>query len=304
MSGSNNLNQRFGTDAFGFTLGYFNDLSNNWSDYTAIESTNTDLDLADYNGTTGNVLDNAELVNSIITLDASANNLSTTNTAFANLYNGNISRTTTANFSILQESLGTTVSSYRYDQANRIKGVKDINVLNQGDDYFADHNSFELGVDDYISNLGLSSITDLDGEYEVNYTFDRNGNLLSLDREGNTVSSSTDMDDLAYTYTSGKNQLSQVTDNSSSIGYANALAAGNISYTYDDLGNLTNEDHPGTNNDLTIQWRIDGKVKKVTKGSGEVIDFYYDCPIEPYDELFTTKIQDSLKKKLPFLNKQ
>ena len=156
-TGSNNLNQRFGNDAGGFTLGYYHEINTvqgyDWSDYTAIGSSAAAFDLSDYTTTvTGTNVDDVTMVSPAVMTDY--NGTTTTEAiAYANLFNGNISRITTSNQTILQESQGTTVNLYRYDQANRIKAAKDINVrdASTGDDPLAINNSFFTGIQDYLT---------------------------------------------------------------------------------------------------------------------------------------------------------
>ena len=90
---SSGLNAFSGADAFGFTLGYFED------DYNSIGNTGyfgDETDLFDHNGT---------------------------NSEYANLYNGNISHMITALKDVNENPLTILGNNYQYDQLQRIKAM-------------------------------------------------------------------------------------------------------------------------------------------------------------------------------------
>nr|WP_299484900.1 DUF6443 domain-containing protein [uncultured Allomuricauda sp.] len=126
------------------------------------------------------------------------------------LFNGNISQTTWNTSST--NSTGNLVSerySYTYDALNRI-----------------------------------ATGTDNTGNYNLNnITYDKNGNILTLNRQGHTNSGITNfgaMDNLTYTYANGGNTLTNVADNnaSDSYGFVDVNGSG-TEYVYDDNGNMT-----------------------------------------------------------------
>lgn len=262
-------NMRFGFDAGGYTLGYYDDQVSGLKDYLAIGgAAAVEFDMQDYINSTITDLSQVMHVNNTFNL---------TNNAYASLYNGNISRMTTSNTDNLQLRMGTTVSAYRYDQANRIKGAKDVNLLETSGnlDGFGQVNNFATAMSNYFASSG-GSMSTLSGEYEVEYAYDKNGNLSSLERQGNEVSGNTAMDGLEYGYFPGTNRLEIVEDAVGGSAHAGSIQ-GDITYGYDEIGNLTSETYtinPGTNN-LDITWTASGKVKEVTK-SAQTTTFHYD----------------------------
>ena len=103
------------------------------------------------------------------------------------------------------------------------------------------------------------------GEEGSTYSYDRNGNLSSLNRWGGGVNGVTDMDKLTYSYENGSNKLSLLTD---AVPAANPDAAviqsmyNDVPYKYDAIGNLT-KDREGQ----SISWNVFGKIKQVTNGN-------------------------------------
>ncbi|MCL6220280.1 DUF6443 domain-containing protein [Zunongwangia pacifica] len=132
------------------------------------------------------------------------------------LYNGNISE-------VLWRSANTQSAysnrkrgyAYSYDELNRIEDAK-----------FRRANSTGTSFTEQTSHYNVSGIT-----------YDKNGNILTLQRKGNTTGSSfSTMDNLVYTYNG--NQLLKVDDNSNiDAGFADGSGTAN-DYDYDDNGNL------------------------------------------------------------------
>ena len=189
-----------------------------------------------------------------------------------NLYNGNIKQMTTAIRSKEETVLAVQKNNYTYDQLNRIKAMTSVSIVPN-----------ETGVK-------KSTVS-----YGSNYSYDRNGNLLTLNRTApKSDGSIVDMDKLAYDYLPGNNKLTLVKDNTTtpSVVFDNDLEnqvaqlaaiginydihdAATHNYKYDEIGQLIEDKTEG----LRIEWRVDGKVKKVIKttgGNSKIISFEYD----------------------------
>lgn len=154
------------------------------------------------------------------------------------LFNGNISQTTWNTSST--NSTGNPVSerySYTYDALNRI-----------------------------------ATGTDNTGNYNLNnITYDKNGNILTLNRQGHTNSGITNfgaMDNLTYTYVNGGNTLTNVADDnaSDSYGFVDVNGSG-TEYAYDDNGNMTMDLNKGIHAD-GITYNHLNQPSKITVSSG------------------------------------
>lgn len=160
------------------------------------------------------------------------------------LYNGNISST---QWRSQNEDKNPRAYLYTYDALNRIEGA------------------FDSTGDSRYSLAGIS--------------YDKNGNILSLSRNGHTNENATSfgvMDNLVYTYDTG-NKLTKVLDNGhDDYGFTDGVNQ-TIEYTYDDNGNMLTDANKGitaiTYNylDLPIQITITN-----SEGSG-TIDYVYDA---------------------------
>ncbi len=124
------------------------------------------------------------------------------------LYNGNISQTS---WNILSTDSSTKTYTYGYDALNRITS----------------------GIDD-TGNYNLTSVS-----------YDKNGNILTLQRQGHINLNPTSfgpMDNLTYTYDSG-NRLLKVTDSANkNFGFKDATNTGD-DYTYDANGNMITDEN-------------------------------------------------------------
>jgi RHS repeat-associated protein len=187
-----------------------------------------------------------------------------------NLYNGNIKEMVTSLVDNNQNTIPAQFNYYKYDQLNRIKEM----------------------TSKSISPLGAVSVG-----YDSNYSYDRNGNLKTLYNSAplNGVNNTT-MDQLTYHYATGNNRLLRVNDVVPAGRFTNGAAndtsldidnqydktkpndennQNNVdyeNYEYDKIGQLTKDKQEGIN----IDWRVDGKVKSVTKDNGTIISFEYD----------------------------
>ena len=183
----------------------------------------------------------------------------------AALYNGNINKMITSVRGVKEEALPSQINLYSYDQLNRI---------------------FEMTSEKIVATSnGLASSP----SYSTAYSYDRNGNLETLERYApkknisTGVESIVEMDKFTYHYTPSTNQLTHVNDvvpnevfgnvddNYASIDIDNQPSN---NYQYDDIGQLISDQAEGIS---LIEWRVDGKVKSITKtGAQPSIRFYYD----------------------------
>ncbi|WP_347067842.1 RHS repeat-associated core domain-containing protein [Flavobacterium sp. WV_118_3] len=232
-------------DAFGYSLNYYE------GDYKAV----TTDDTGDEN---------------FKPLMFSRNGNIATNTR--NLFNGNIKQMTTAIRTNREALLDVQKNSYTYDQLNRITGMTSAAIKPDA-----------LGVAD-VNNESYSS----------SYTYDRNGNLKTLLRTAPDQNGAfRKMDELVYHYLPGDNKLRLVEDKAGFSGLATNELGDQIqqladlgivyninnlnthNYIYDQIGQLVEDKTEG----LKIDWRADGKVKRIEKFKNNVqtiIYFEYD----------------------------
>ena len=88
-------------------------------------------------------------------------------------------------------------------------------------------------------------------QYNERMSYDKNGNILTMNRTGENVDGQTiEIDELAYTYTG--NQLQSVTDATNNAeGFADgnpSAGSGQADYFYDSFGNLTQDKNKGITN--------------------------------------------------------
>ena len=159
------------------------------------------------------------------------------------LYNGNISQT------FWKSSSDNVLRSYdySYDGINQLK--------------------------DAIFYKGTGSITK--NYYNENITYDNNGNITTLQRNGDIESGTTPtvIDDLRYTYLPNTNKLSSVVDFSiNSSGFSNTKSG--VIYGYDDNGNLTKDDSKDI---VEIKYNHLNLATEVLWVNGNKIVFVYDA---------------------------
>lgn len=169
------------------------------------------------------------------------------------LFNGNISRMTTSIFHF-DDGLPQGYT-YTYDQLNRLKRLDA-------------HKGMQAGQNQWLAGSNIP-------DYRSEFTYDANGNIMTLFRRGTTANNNPlEMDQMAYNYYSGNNRLEYVEDPVSSSNYDNDIddqSPGN--YRYDKIGNLTRDNAEG----LTISWNVAGKVKRIDKSNGDQLLFVYDA---------------------------
>jgi len=112
-------------------------------------------------------------------------------------------------------------------------------------------------------------------DYNESFTYDANGNILTLTRYG-TSAQQQSMDELTYNYYSGTNRLEYVEDIVDPDNYTTDIDDQNSgNYTYDEIGNLKSDAQEGIS---AIDWTVYGKIKSITKtGTGDHLEFKYDA---------------------------
>jgi len=164
------------------------------------------------------------------------------------LYNGNISTWTTktdlynSGDAYNQQLTG---QIFTYDRLNRLKSTN-VRAFNTGTMIF-----------------GATANND----YKTDYTYDANGNILTLKR--NSYGAGNGMDDLSYTYATmlngnsiNTNKLTRVNDAITTASITEDIESGQLAnnYTYDKIGNLTKDVQEKLKE---IKWTVYGKVGEV-----------------------------------------
>ncbi|WP_166923989.1 DUF6443 domain-containing protein [Flavobacterium poyangense] len=121
----------------------------------------------------------------------------------------------------------------------------------------------------------LTQATDNAGRYNESLSYDKNGNIMSILRLGNTNPTAATfgtIDNLSYTYDNG-NKLTKVEDASGSTeGFKNGSNT-TIEYTYDSNGNMKTDANKAIS---AITYNYLNLPTKVTLGTGS-IDYVYDA---------------------------
>lgn len=179
---------------------------------------------------------------------------------------------------------GTSVQTvnYGYNIRGWLKNINDVNAL--GTDLFAfgiNYNAPSTGTALFNGNISqtlwrtagqdnslrsysysydalnrLTAATDNIGRYNENPSYDKNGNIMKLFRNGNTVLNTSNygsIDNLVYTYGLG-NKLTKVEDTSGNTqGFSNGSTAA-TEYTYDDNGNMKTDANKGINTSIVYNY--------------------------------------------------
>ena len=195
-----------------------------------------------------------------------------------NLYNGNISSMITSLTDQSEDIVTNQLTAYMYDQLNRIKQVRAYQNFN-------------------TSTNAFSGSTADPGLYAEDFAFDRNGNILFVQRNGNNSGATQAMDDFGYKYydktgslitydplTGGMplnatNKLSYVADDLSLSGnYTTDIDnQSSANYTYDANGNLITDASEEID---AIEWYANGKIKSITRDAASDksdLEFIYDA---------------------------
>jgi len=112
--------------------------------------------------------------------------------------------------------------------------------------------------------------------YSAHYSYDRNGNILSLQRNGeqDLASSVIEIDDLDYTYNDG-NLLEKVNDlENNPAGFDMNGKGTNVQFGYDDYGNLVSDPYKEITD---ISYNHLNLPVKITFGGGGKIEYFYDA---------------------------
>jgi RHS repeat-associated protein len=190
--------------------------------------------------------------NNSYSLDNPANDADPVNKRFKDLYNGNIAAWSqnTDGSSLInsvpgaaanQKYTGAWGAFYSYDYLNRIKN------------------------EDFTSYGPAGYAANPDKDYNTSYTYDANGNILSLNR--NAVGK---LDELSYEYREGEgvlrtpknyNQLEIVKEHAAVTSESSDLEnqQGTKNYSYDNIGNLTKDLSEG----IEVKWNVYGKISEI-----------------------------------------
>jgi hypothetical protein len=199
------------------------------------------------------------------------------------LYNGNISTMVTSVRKFMQGANASPVANqYGYDQLNRLKSVttyQDPNVV--------------------ASNQWAAGGTKQNA-YSEKFTYDANGNILTLKRNAdvNANASSTGVDDFTYIYENKANGFERNTNKLMAVKdatiTANTPALKNLgdlqpgqqysatnkslnNYQYDEIGNLIKDRQEEIYN---ISWTVSGKIKTIERNQSSKkpdLEFGYDA---------------------------
>ena len=206
------------------------------------------------------------------------------------LYNGNIGMEAVVIKDMNETAIDPIAKTFKYDQLNRIKAMNP----------YLNH----TGTMDY------AGITNQGGEYQAAYSYDPNGNLLTLNRNAQDLSGSTAMDDLTYWYykkdgttynpqtgpipANATNRLAYVSDaegNTRGDDFTGYTGIG-VNYEYYADGNLKSD---ADEEIASINWTIDNKVKSITRTAGSNkpnIEYTYDFTGERIAKIVKVKPTD------------
>ncbi|RYF20741.1 MAG: hypothetical protein EOO42_11860 [Flavobacteriales bacterium] len=168
------------------------------------------------------------------------------------LYNGNISET----FWKTRSDNTERAYGYQYDKLNRLKNA-----------------IYEK------NNLPTNA-------YHETLTYDKNGNIMSLARKGDTDPQiqPIQIDDLAYTYPANSNQLAKVVDNSNNTSGFNDFNKTGDDYSYDANGNMITDKNK---NITAIDYNQLNLPKKITFGTTGTIEYIYNAAGQKLEKIVT-----------------
>ena len=153
---------------------------------------------------------------------------------YRNLYNGNISTWVTANLKS-DNTADIMGEQYSYDALNRIKSSR-------------------------FNRYDGSSYNNPNSLYDTKYSYDLNGNIDTLKRNGDLAGDQLTMDDLRYYYYPGTNKLKHIIDLVNKDSYKVDIdSQADSNYVYDKIGNLIRDKHDS----ITIRWNVYGKIAEI-----------------------------------------
>ena len=127
------------------------------------------------------------------------------------------------------------------------------------------------------------AVTDM---YNENLTYDKNGNIKLLNRNGDIDPQigTNSIDALVYTYPANSNQLSKVADNSNNSSGFNDFNKTGDDYSYDVNGNMITD----KNKNITgIAYNQLNLPKKITFGTNNTIEYIYNATGQKLDKIVT-----------------
>jgi RHS repeat-associated protein len=197
---------------------------------------------------------------------------------------------------------GVQTVNYKYNVRGWLKDINDVN--NMGNSLFAfkvnydkpttgtslfngnisqtlwktAHNDTSLRsyVYEYDALNRLTAAKDNLDRYNENPTYDKNGNIMTMFRNGNTILNTSNygiIDNLVYSYDTG-NKLLKVEDNANNAqGFNNGNSGTNIDYSYDANGNMVTDANKGV---TAISYNYLNLPVQITMQDGN-INYTYDA---------------------------
>lgn len=122
--------------------------------------------------------------------------------------------------------------------------------------------------------------------YNESLTYDKNGNIMSLARKGDTDPQvqPIQIDDLLYTYPASSNQLSKVDDISNNTSGFNDFNKTGDDYTYDANGNMITDKNK---NITAIEYNHLNLPEKITFGTTGTIEYIYNATGQKLEKIVT-----------------
>ncbi|MCD6066766.1 MAG: tRNA3(Ser)-specific nuclease WapA precursor [Bacteroidetes bacterium] len=120
--------------------------------------------------------------------------------------------------------------------------------------------------------------------------YDANGNIKNLQRNGHGVGGVYTMDNMTYTYTSNTNKLASITDAITHTNYGGstvqfATSGTSKTFSYDNAGQMTASQAEDVS---SITYYPGGMVKKVSFGTGNYTEYFYNDAGQKYKVIYYT----------------